>query len=98
MADSTGTVCPECNCNDSEDVVALKKQAVDLKAKILARQSDLLGQIDTLKLKLAALQAQNTESLRPRADICGTGATGTMTPQSLNSNKTYRFGSKCGGT
>jgi hypothetical protein len=97
MADSTTTQCPECNCNDSQDVVALKQQAADLKAKVLARQSDLLGQIDALKLKLATLQAQNTESLKPREDICGTGASGTMTPQSLNANKTYRFGSKCGG-
>jgi hypothetical protein len=96
MADTT-VQCPECNCNDTDEVVALKKQASDLKVTILARQSELLGQIDTLKTKLAALQAKNSESLKPREDICGTGVSGNLVPQSLNASKTYRFGSKCGG-
>lgn len=87
--------CPSCDCNDSAEVVAAKKQAADLKAKILARQSELLGTIESLRTTLAALQAKNTEYLRPKAEYCSTG---TMTPQSLNAIKTYRFGKKCGDT
>ena len=87
--------CPPCNCTDTPEVVAAKKQAADLKATILARQAELLGTIETLKATLAALQAKNTEYLRPKAEYCSTG---TMTPQSLNAIKTYRFGKKCGDT
>jgi len=87
--------CPPCNCADGPEVVAAKQQAANLKAAIMARQSELLGTIETLRATLAALQAKNTEYLRPKAEYCSTG---TMTPQSLNAIKTYRFGKKCGDT
>ena len=85
--------CPACNCADGPDVIAAKQQAANLKATIMARQSELLGTIETLKMTLAALQAKNTEYLRPNAEYCSAVI---MTPQSLNEIKTYRFGKKCG--
>jgi hypothetical protein len=86
------TDCPECNCADTAEIVALKEQAANMKATILARRVELMKTIDALKAELAALQQKNVEYLRPRADIC----VGTVNPQSLNVIKTYRFGSKCG--
>jgi len=84
--------CPPCNCDDTQEVVALKQQAADLKARILARQSELTGQINSLKAELADLQQKNTEYLRPKSDACP----GSAAPQALNVIKTYRFGNKCG--
>ena len=84
--------CPPCNCDDTQEILALKQQIADLKASITSRKSTLLGEIDSLMAELSALQQKNIEFLRPRADIC----TGAVLPQSLNDIKTYRFGNKCG--
>ena len=84
--------CPPCNCDDTQEIIALKQQIADLKATISNRKSVLLGEIDSLMIELSTLQQKNVEFLRPRADVC----IGSAVPQSLNDIKTYRFGNKCG--
>jgi len=85
--------CPECKCDDTEEIKALKQKAQNRKSEIMARQSELLGTINSLTLELSELQEKNKEKLRPDVAICGS----EIYPQSLNVIKTYRFGSKCGG-
>jgi len=85
--------CPECKCDDTEEIKALKQKSENRKSQIMTRQSELLGIINSLTLELSELQGKNKEKLRPDATICGS----EIYPQSLNGIKTYRFGSKCGG-